>query len=317
MARGSWEKVVGRVTERPGFRPDIEGLRAVAALLVASYHIWSGRVSGGVDVFFVVSGYLVTRSLAAEAGREGRIDLAAFQARLVRRLAPAAITVLVAVTLGCLLFLPRVLWLDTAQHVLASALHVENWLLAWTAVDYLARDALQSPVQHFWALSVQGQFYLLWPLLIAAGLGLARARTVEARRWLPSAILAILVASFVYSLVMTARNQPLAYFDSGARLWEFCLGALLAAVTLPALPAALAAFLGWAALAAIFSCGFVFRAAESFPGLPALWPTLAAAVILVVGPGGGRHGVHRFLASRPLVAIGRISIRSIFGTGCC
>jgi peptidoglycan/LPS O-acetylase OafA/YrhL len=290
------------------FRPEIEGLRAVAALLVASYHVWLGRVSGGVDVFFVVSGYLVTRSLLGQQERDGRLDLGGFWKRLLRRLLPASFFVLLAVTLGTLLLLPRVLWLDTSQQVLASALYVENWLLALNSVDYLARNALQSPVQHFWALSVQGQFYLAWPLTIAVLLMAARPRKIGSRQLLAAAILLLLASSFAYSVIITASDQRWAYFDSLARLWEFAIGALLAITAFrPVLPPAIAALLGWLALAAIVSCGAVIRGAQSFPGYAALWPTMAAAVILLLGSSGGRYGVHRLLASKPLVAIGGIS----------
>jgi peptidoglycan/LPS O-acetylase OafA/YrhL len=157
------------------FRPEIEGLRAVAALLVMTYHLWFDRVSGGVDVFFVISGYLVTQSLLRQAERDGKLDVTGFWRRLVRRLAPASFLILFLAAIGCVLLLPMVRWADTAQQIVASALYVENWLLAFNAVDYLARDTPQSPVQHFWALSIQGQFYFFWPLLIAGMLAAARA----------------------------------------------------------------------------------------------------------------------------------------------
>ncbi len=290
-----------------GFRPEVEGLRAVAALLVAAYHVWLGRVSGGVDVFFVISGYLITDSLLRQAERDGRLDIGAFWMRLVRRLAPGAFLVLAAVTLGSALILPQVRWFETASEILAAALYVENWRLALNAVDYLARETPPSPVQHYWALSVQAQFYLLWPFLAIVAFALSRRLGTDRRRVLATVIGAVLSASLAYSILITGHDQPWAYFDSFARLWEFCLGALLAAIAVKRVPQLTAAIAGWAALAAIISCGLIFRAADSFPGLAALWPTIAAAVLLTVGSAGGRNGVHVLLASRPMVALGGVS----------
>lgn len=152
------------------FRPEIQGLRAVAALLVAVYHIWFDRVSGGVDVFFVVSGFLITDSLIREAEEKGRVSVLPYLTRLLTRLLPAAMLVLLAVSIACWFWLPQVRWDETLQEIWASAFYFQNWQLAVNAVDYLAQDAAASPVQHFWALSIQGQFYVLWPAMIALAL---------------------------------------------------------------------------------------------------------------------------------------------------
>ncbi|WP_161627243.1 acyltransferase family protein, partial [Nocardiopsis gilva] len=137
----------------------MQGLRAVAVLLVAAYHIWFGRVSGGVDVFLLLTGFLITGSLVRMVERQGRVDVAAFWSRLVKRLFPAASVVLVGVLAAAYLFLPDDRWRDTIHQVVAAALYYENWWLATESVDYLAQNSAASPVQHFWSLSIQGQFY--------------------------------------------------------------------------------------------------------------------------------------------------------------
>ena len=127
------------------FRPEIEGVRAVAALLVAVYHIWIGSVSGGVDVFFIVSGYLITTSLLSKMEREGRINLFEYLLGLARRLFPIAFTVLLFTTVFAILILPESVWKQTIPEIFSSAFYFQNWQLANTAVDYLAKDNIASP----------------------------------------------------------------------------------------------------------------------------------------------------------------------------
>ncbi|MGH3388484.1 MAG: acyltransferase family protein, partial [Actinomadura sp.] len=135
----------GSARPRAGHRPEIQGLRAVAVLLVAAYHIWLGRVSGGVDVFLMLTGFLITGSLLRTVERSGRVQFTAFAARLARRLFPAAALVLIGVLAGMVLWLPRTQWRDTLGEVFAAALYHENWRLALNAVDYLAGGADVSP----------------------------------------------------------------------------------------------------------------------------------------------------------------------------
>jgi peptidoglycan/LPS O-acetylase OafA/YrhL len=296
------------VPSRTAHRADIEGLRAVAALLIAVYHIWFGTVSGGVDVFLVLTGYLITGSLVRAMERDGRIALGAFWSKLVRRLFPAGAVVLAAVLAGAYLFLPRSRWTDVIADVQAAALYYGNWHLALGSVDYMARDTAASPVQHFWSLGVQGQFYLLWPALIilagsaAARLGL-RVRTAAL-----AAVGAVLAVSFGYSLWITGAEPVWAYFDTGARLWELALGGVLALVIARVrLPRPLRLALGWAGLAALVLCGLVIGDALPYPGVASLWPVLAAAAVLLAGTGGdapGRLSATRLLAARPLTWLG-------------
>ncbi|MGH9058610.1 MAG: acyltransferase family protein, partial [Acidimicrobiales bacterium] len=141
------------------FRPELQGVRALASVLVVVYHVWLDRISGGVDVFFLVSGFLITGQLY-RASLRGRIELRPMWGRMVKRLLPAAMTVLLAVVVASALLLPEDRWFQTIREVFASALFYENWQLAADSVDYFARHNTASVVQHFWSLSIQGQFYL-------------------------------------------------------------------------------------------------------------------------------------------------------------
>jgi peptidoglycan/LPS O-acetylase OafA/YrhL len=290
------------------FRPEIEGLRAVAATLVAVFHIWLGRVSGGVDVFFVVSGFLITTVLLSHVDRHGAPRLAVFWGRLVKRLLPAALIVLLAVVVASVFLLPEARWKETIKEIAASAVYVQNWLLAFNSVDYLLQDGPVSPVQHFWALSTQGQFYLLWPLLFLGVGFVARLTGVAFRTIAVIAIATLFAVSISYSVWITNEDQPFAYFDTFARVWEFSIGALLAIfIKHITLPAGLRFALGWVGLLAILSCGLILQVSTVFPGYAALWPTLAGAFVIIAGTTGKSAGVDRFLGSKPMVYLGSIS----------
>nr|WP_278248939.1 acyltransferase family protein [Streptomonospora litoralis] len=283
----------------------MQGLRAVAVLLVAAYHIWLGRVSGGVDVFLLLTGFLITGSLLRAVERRGRVDFAAFWSRLVKRLFPGAAAALAGILVASLLFLPSTAWREAISGVVASALYFENWHLALNSVDYLAQNSSAGPVQHFWSLSVQGQFYLLWPLVITAAAALARAAGWPLRGVTGTVLALVFAASLTYSVVLTEADQPWAYFDTGARLWELALGGLLA-VALPHLRLyrPLRIVLGWAGLAALVACGLLVPVSTMFPGYIALWPTLAAAAVIVGGSTNSPLAADRLLNLRPMHYIG-------------
>jgi peptidoglycan/LPS O-acetylase OafA/YrhL len=293
------------VSTSTGFRPELQGLRAFAVLLVAVYHIWFGRVSGGVDVFLFLTGFLITGSLLRAVERDGRIRPVTFLARLARRLFPTAAVVLLAVLLMGWLLLPETRRYDVVSQTVASGLYFENWALAVDTVDYLARDNPQSPLQHFWSLSIQGQFYLVWLALIALAAFAARRVNVRPRLAVFTACAVVFASSLAYSVITTAERQAWAYFDTGARLWEFALGGMLAiALPLLRLPVPLRVALGWTGLAALLACGAVLEVSTLFPGWIALWPTGAALLVIVAGTTGSRWGTDRLLTWRPLTAIG-------------
>ena len=289
------------------FRGDIEGLRALAALLVAIFHIWMNKVSGGVDVFFVVSGYLITLSLLRQSEQQGRVRPLLFWAGLARRLLPAALLVIAAVLLGTWLLLPRSLWMATMKESLAAMFYLENWLLAFNSVDYLARDNLPSPVQHYWALSAQGQFYALWPFVIMLALYLGRRLQLNLRQAVMLTFVGVFVLSLGFSIIHTAANQTFAYFNTFARVWQFALGGLVAIMPWARLAGAPRRFMGWLGLGAILSCGMLLDVSLSFPGYVALWPSLGAALILAAGATRLSASAGGLLSIRPLIWLGGIS----------
>ncbi len=302
--------LAGAVSEaRPGFRADVEGLRAAAVLLVVAYHVWLGRVSGGVDVFLLLSAYFLVGGLVRRLERGERVSLPQHWLRVFQRLVPAAAVVVAGTVAAGLVLLPPPRWRGLLVDAVGSMGYAENWVLAARAVDYYAADKGQaSPLQHMWSLSVQGQAFVLVPVLVLAAGWLAR-------RWgrrpgpVVGVVLAVVVlASLAWSVHTTATRQAFAYFDTASRLWELALGGLLA-VVLPRvrLPRGVAEPLGWAGLVALLACGVVLDVTRSFPGWVALWPLGCAAAVILAGSRPTRRGVDRLLAVRPLVAAGGVS----------
>src|SRR3954451_1728218 len=210
---------------RADVRPEIQGLRAVAVAVVVVCHFWPAALPGGfvgVDVFFAISGFLITSHLLREVARTGRVSLAAFWARRARRILPAALLVLALCALATLAFVPEVHRQQFFAEIRASTFYVQNWELAHSAVDYFAAGDGPSPVQHFWSLSAEEQFYLVWPVLIlgAAALG--------GRRRIFTALAAVTVAGLAYSIHKAAADPAAAYFVTPTRAWEFAAGGLLA-----------------------------------------------------------------------------------------
>jgi len=292
-----------------GYRPEVQGLRALAVLMVVTYHVWLGRVSGGVDIFLLISAFLLTLSFVRKVESGSPLKLVSHWLHLFKRLLPAAVVVILGVLAGTWAILPQSRWPDVLEQAWASLLYRQNWLLADSAVDYYAQDhSGASPLQHFWSLSIQGQVFILWPLVFAGAAALHRVLrrpAVSYRLLLALAFGVIFAASLAYSIDQTATNQAYAYFDTRTRLWEFALGSLLA-LALPYLKPGklLRVILGWAGVAAMVSCGLLLTVDRSFPGFVALWPTLAAAAIIVAGQSGSRFGADRLLTWKPLVKLG-------------
>ena len=304
---GTPSPVIPEPGGRRRHRPEIQGLRALAVVLVVVYHVWLGRVSGGVDVFFLLSGFLMTGQLVRAAEARG-IDFGALWARMIRRLFPAALVVLTVTMAVSVVVLPENRWFQTIREVVAAALYVENWQLAADSADYFTQHDEASVVQHFWSLSIQGQFYLVWPILIAvtALVGARLGRSVRtSAAW---CLIAVFTASLSYSVVLTEAHQQLAYFHSLTRVWEFALGGLLALVVDSVVLSRWSrTVLGWAGVIGLVACGLVLQVGTVFPGYAALWPTLCAAAVITAGATGSRLGADRWLSSRPLSYLGDLS----------
>ena len=287
------------------FRTDIQALRAVAVLAVVLNHLSPGWLTGGyvgVDVFFVISGFLITTHLDKEIVRTGRVRLGAFYARRVRRLLPAALLVLGVSVVAAYYLLPYPRWSAIAQEVVASATYWENWLLAAKSVDYSAANAQASLAQHYWSLSVEEQFYLVWPLLLLL-------LCVFRRRFVRIAGIAVVgAAALAFSVYYTAAAPKEAYFVTPARAWEFALGALVALaasrLALPRVGAGVASFVGFTL---IIGSAALYDKHMPFPGYLAVVPTVGTVLVIVAGLRPGRQWHTVVTASRPVQLVGDIS----------
>jgi peptidoglycan/LPS O-acetylase OafA/YrhL len=278
---------------------------------VVTYHAHVGAISGGfagVDVFFVISGFLITGLLWRELDGTRRLSFAAFYARRARRLLPAAMLVLVVTMLASLAWLPPLQMRSVWKDGLASALYVGNYRFALTQTDYLAASTPPSPFQHFWSLGVEEQFYVIWPLLLVAA-SLIWWHRRPSRAGAVLVLGTVTVASFALSVWLTHANQPVAFFSLPTRAWELGLGALLAlsAPEIRALPGRAAAALGWAGLAAIVAAFVVLDGSTPFPGTAALLPVLGAGAVVASGIASPVAGPVLVLGRAAARFVGRIS----------
>ncbi|MCL2788141.1 MAG: acyltransferase [Micrococcales bacterium] len=300
-----------RARDARSLRGDIEGLRALAIGSVLAFHGASRFFPGGfvgVDIFFVISGFLITGVILKEVEATGKLSLARFWSRRAKRLLPAAAAVLGFCSIVAWVWLPRTQRSVFGWDVIASALYWVNWRLAGRSVDYLAEGIEVSPVQHFWSLAVEEQFYIVWPLLILAALVLARRFGWRRKPVLAVAITLVSASSLAASVVETGRAAPAAFFVTHTRMWELGLGALvaLAAGRLARLPERVLRLLGVAGLPAMLASVWVVSESTVWPSWRPLLPCLGAACVIVSGlhPGGVIAAV---LSIKPLVWIGGLS----------
>ncbi|WP_051706111.1 acyltransferase family protein [Nocardioides aequoreus] len=301
----------------PGYRPDIQGLRAVAVLLVLGYHLSPARLTGGfvgVDVFFVISGYLITGQLYRELATTGRISLTRFWERRARRLLPAALLVLAVCTALTAVVVPTTQWDQTLRQIVASALYWQNWALASDAVAYSAQGNTATVVQHYWSLSVEEQFYVGWPILVLLVAWALRHRgPAVRRRGLLALLTVVTLVSFAWSVSLTRTDPDAAYFVTQTRVWEFSVGALLAVVLAGAGRTDAAAHrragwvLGWVGAGAVAASALLLDESSAFPGWIALLPVLGTAAVLAVGGLDAPGSVGRALRIRPARFLGDIS----------
>src|SRR4051794_29919817 len=293
-------------------RPEIQALRALAVALVIAAHVWPDLVPGGyvgVDIFFVVSGFLITSLLVGELVGSGRIALTAFWARRARRILPAALVALLVTAIATLLVVPSHRWDAFLTEIAASAAYVENWQLAHAAVDYFAKADGVSPVQHYWSLSVEEQFYVVWPLLLLGAVAVTRGRSPRVRvLGLAAAMVLLTAASLAWSILHTPADPEAAYFVTPTRAWEFGAGGLLALLpVVTRTPELLRALLSWLGLGAILAAGFAYGPNTIFPGSTALLPVLGALAVIRAGAADHRLAPTRLLATSWVQRTGDLS----------
>jgi peptidoglycan/LPS O-acetylase OafA/YrhL len=300
------------------YRHDLDGLRGVAILLVAVFHVWFGRVSGGVDVFLALSGFFFGgRLLRTAMTPDASLWPVPEVTRLVRRLLPALVVVLAAAAVLTILIQPETRWETFADQSLASLGYYQNWELAHTASDYLRAGEAVSPLQHIWSMSVQGQFYIAFLALIF-GCALLFRRIFGRHMRIAFIVLlsALTIASFVYAIFAHNADQATAYYNSFARAWELLLGALVGAlVTNLRWPMWLRTTAAVIALAAILACGALIDGVHEFPGPWALVPVGATMLFILSAANrmadphtrGRMPAPNRLLATAPFVALGAMA----------
>jgi peptidoglycan/LPS O-acetylase OafA/YrhL len=299
-----------------GFRADVEGLRAVAVTLVVLFHARHSLAPGGfigVDVFFVLSGFLITGLLLREFEERGRISLSRFWARRVRRLLPLSTLVLVATLIASWLIVAPVDRPPIAQSVRAAALYQANWHFAAQAGGYFNAAVETDPVLHYWSLSLEEQYYVVWPLLltllafVAIRIGMVKRHP---RRAVAVLLALIFTGSLALSIRMTGDGTPLAYYALRTRAWELATGALIA-VAVPLLERVrlphVRELVAVAGLAAIAFAAITFSEATPFPGSAALVPVLGTAAVVAAGTGSRATGAGRLLGLRIPRYVGGIS----------
>ncbi|NPC95736.1 acyltransferase family protein [Nocardioides sp. zg-DK7169] len=308
------------VGARSPFRADVQGLRAIAVLTVIAGHAGLAQLPGGfvgVDVFFVISGFLITQLLLREVARDGKVSLRGFYARRARRILPAATFVTLVTLLASTWWLSALDALEVVRDAVWATLFAANIRFAAVGTDYFARDQLPSPLQHYWSLAVEEQFYLVWPLVLLGCVLLARR--LARRAVVPVAertlrvvvvVLALLTAaSFAYGVWRTEVDPTAAYFSTPARAWELGIGALavpLAPLVAARMPATARGLLSVTGLGFIVAACLRYDETSPFPGTAALLPVLGAVLVLVAGAGGHDREPFpiRWLGVRPMRVVG-------------
>jgi peptidoglycan/LPS O-acetylase OafA/YrhL len=296
------------VAKASDFRGDIQGLRGIAVALVLLFHASIPGFKGGfvgVDIFFVLSGYLITGNLLREIKTSGRINFREFYARRIRRLLPASFLVLLATLIAAIIWFPPLLMPGLAVDLTSAGLYGSNIDFAVRATDYFSSSVIPSPVLHFWSLGVEEQFYLVWPLLISWVT--FRRKNPALKIFLLS--LVVFASSLTFANWLLVRNQPWGFFSFPTRAWELILGALLASAAqgVARIPRDFAAAAGASGLFLILYSGIMQNDPLKFPGTTALTPTLGAFLVILAGTSQPHTLPSKILSTTPLQQLGKIS----------
>jgi peptidoglycan/LPS O-acetylase OafA/YrhL len=301
--------VSGRQGTPRAFRPDIEGLRAIAILVVVLDHFGLAVHGGyiGVDVFYVISGFLITSHLFGELSGSGRISLTRFYARRVRRILPAATVVIIATLLAAWAWVPPLEIHSEGLDAITAALFCINYRIAETGANYFANTS-PSPFQQYWSLAIEEQFYALWPMLLLAITWPTR-RVLSSRRAVSTFLIIVIAGSVYFSVTLTETSPSWAYFGLQTRAWELAVGALVA-VNAERLSRALrrvAGPLSWVGFAAIIGAALHYTGTTSYPGIAVTLPVIGAALVIAAGLAAPRRGAETILGLGPFQYVGRIS----------
>ncbi|KQZ24549.1 acyltransferase family protein [Microbacterium sp. Root553] len=294
------------------FRTDLQALRAVAVLAVIVNHMWPEVLPGGyigVDVFFAISGFLITSHLLRESRSTGKIRLGAFWARRARRLLPAALVVLAVCAIFTVVKMPLPQWQDELYQIGAAAVYVLNWLLSSNSLDYFAQGEAQTLVTHYWSLSVEEQFYIVWPiiLLVVAWLTFRRAKRTQV---VVTAVVfaSIAIVSLAWAVYSNAQTPSAAYFQTTGRAWEFAAGGLVALLPVfsETIRRRLSAFV-WLGWALILGSAVLLDSQSGVPGPAALIPVLGVVLVIAIGEAEHTWSTRAITSFRPVQIIGDVS----------
>ncbi|WP_016932006.1 acyltransferase family protein [Rhodococcus sp. R1101] len=297
------------------FRPDLEGMRAVAVLAVFADHLLGWPTGGfvGVDIFFVLSGFFITGLLLRERTESGTISFPNFYIRRVRRIIPAALLVLTVTVLAAYITFPATRAKETLVDALWAAAFAANWRFEQVGTDYFQEGLPPSPIQHYWSLSVEEQFYFVWPVVL---LGLfwitrrshRRKRSSIRQGALGAAMFTMVATSFIWAMLQSSNEPTSAYFSTFTRVWELGVGALLAIAgpVLMKLPDPIRPVLAYIGLAGVIASLFVITSETQFPAPGAALPVLSTALVVAAFHGSQVRGVP-MLTNRVALYFGRTS----------
>lgn len=295
------------MSETRNNRADIQVLRALAVMMVVIFHLFPAQLSGGfagVDVFFVISGYLISSTLLRELNQTGRIGLVKFWAKRMRRLLPAAFAVITISALASAIFVPAFTRAEFVTEGIASIFYFENWSLAFSSADYFG-DSNASPYQHFWSLAVEEQFYLVWPLALMTVIWLSKRRSRSA---LSAFIGAAAFASFATAAYFTQIDPGAAYFNSFLRVWQFAVGASIAhLLAKKSFSMRISPWMSLIGFALILATALLAEPSSGFPGSFALLPVFGTALVIIGGLQGLPRWLERSYALKPLQFLGDVS----------
>lgn len=290
---------------RREYRLDVQGIRVLGAVLIMLFHIWFNKVSGGVDIFFVISGYLMMILIASDYSKFGNSSVLIFWARILKRITPSAILILSTTGIAGYFILPPTIVEPFLEEIIASFFHLENIKLILNSVDYLAREFPPSPVQQFWALSIQVQFYLIFPLIVFTTFKFFGKEDNFYR--LKICLIVFSLSSFAFSLYFTHSDPSAAYFHPFTRFWEFLVGALISLYSLQVTHKSTSSkrnILSVLGFSLVLISAFAVPESANYPGFVALIPVAAASMLLIAGSDGV---VNRLLAKKWWASMGKYS----------